>query len=158
MLKKIESPESDPIPYPFSIQQYNSHSTPMKKIHFISEEETPPPSPTSPQLENSETFKNHSNICDDVKNIMMKSDMTGYRTFDDVIDLPTSSKSVYQLKSPDLIPDLQELPEYMNIPNLWNIRMINDDSGYGGGGSSDAQKKKKSSDSSESEQWEFIDI
>lgn len=154
--KKIESPEIlEPIPYPFSIQQYNSHSTPMKKIHFISEE----PSPPSPPIENSEVFKNHSNICDDVKNIMMKSDMTGYRTYDDVLDLPTSSKSVYQLKSPDLIPDLQELPEFMNIPNLWNIRMVNDDSGYGGGGSgSEAQKKKKSSDSSESEQWEFIDI
>lgn len=130
----------------------------MKKIHFISEEE----SPSSPsQLENSETFKNHSNTCDDVKNIMMKSDMTGYKSYDDVVDFPASSKSVYQLKSPDVVPDLQELPEFMNIPNLWNIRMVNDDLGYGGGGSgSDAkqEKKKKSSDSSESEQWEFIDI
>lgn len=91
---------------------------------------------------------------------MMKSDMTGYKSYDDdVLDLPESSKSVYQLKSPDVVPDLQELPEFMNIPNLWNIRMVNDDSGYGGGGSGvDASQKKKSSDSSESEQWEFIDI
>lgn len=126
----------------------------MKKIHFICEED----SPSSPsKLENSETFKNHLNTCDDVKNIMMKSDMTGYKTYDEVYDLPTSSsKSFYQLKSPDVIPDVQEMPEFMNIPNLWNIRMVNDDSGYGGG--SDVQQKKKSSDSSESEQWEFIDI
>lgn len=155
--EKLKSPISlDPLPYPFSIQKYNSHSTPLKKIHFISEEESPS---TPPQTENCETFKNHSNICDDVKNIMMKSDMTGYKSYDEELDFPTTSKSVYQLKSPDLIPDLQEIPEFMNIPNLWNIRMVNDDSGYGGGGSgSNPQEKKKSSDSSESEQWEFIDI
>lgn len=104
----------------------SAHTTPQKKIFFLQNDEDR----TSPVNE----FSTWDNQRDDVKSVTTK----------------TPSTSSYNCSSN--VPDVKKVPDYMNIPNLWNVQVVQ----------SEAEKKTDEKEechpesSSSSSEWELV--
>ncbi len=76
----------------------NEHTTPQKKMFFLENEE-----------HRKEELANRNNQSDDIKNSLSKM-------------LPNAVDNGFAD-----IPDVKKVPDYMNIPNLWNVQLIQPD-------------------------------
>lgn len=109
----------------------SSHTTPQKKMFFLQNDEGQT-TPTTP------TLTSYSNLSDDVKRVITKAPST----------------SIYVDNTTD-IPAVKKVPDYMNIPNLWNVQVVHPE----------PEKKPQSKDekeeslpesSSSSSDWELV--
>lgn len=80
----------------------SSHTTPQKKMFFLENDDND--SRTTPTSE----LNSYSNLSDDVKRVQR-------------VKAPSSSGYVDNATD---IPAVKKVPDYMNIPNLWNVQVV----------------------------------
>lgn len=103
----------------------SSHTTPQKKMFFLENDENR----TSPNKEIC-SYKSHS---DDIKSYTSTAPSTS--SHDPLPD----------------IPDVKKVPDYMNIPNLWNVQLIQPETE-----NKKDEKGESHPDSSSSSEWELV--
>lgn len=100
-----------------------SHTTPQKKMFFLQNDEER----TSPVNE----LPNYNGHHDDIKSA-------------------TASSSAYDGSIG--IPDLRKVPDYMNIPNLWNVQLVQPEIQK----AKDEKEEFHPESSSSSSEWELV--
>lgn len=106
-------------------EMLSSHTTPQKKMFFLENDDNEREVSTTGEL------TSYSNLSDDIKNIITKA--------------PSSSVYVGD------IPDVKKVPDYMNIPNLWNVELVQPET------EKNKQSKNESHpESSGSSDWELL--
>lgn len=135
-----------PIKYPISsgVDDAQVQTTPRKKLHFINDE---PDSPKSAKPAGVvKDTDDETTLSRDMKNVMIQSDCTTSMSPMKSTERDKLTKSLqFTATSPTLdastsyqreeiprpegnlavedIPDVQSMPEYMNIPSIWNVRI-----------------------------------
>jgi len=128
----------------------------LKKIHFISDDDNLQ-TPVSEENKLNEL----TNLCDDdKKNVLTRSDITNNCTgtpskhtiCNDTSEAAILTKSLYAVNTTSemSVPEVKKMPDYMNIPNLWNIRSNESNNVQGESSSHDQQ--------SDNSDWEIIDM
>lgn len=111
----------------------SSHTTPQKKMFFLDNDEDHHNDGSS-----STTDESSKNQSDDVKIGLTKMRSTSPARGDD-----------------DGIPDVKKVPDYMNIPNLWNVQIIQPEDETQPDEREKEEKPQPESSSSSSE-WELV--
>lgn len=102
-----------------------SHTTPQKKMFFLQNDEEQ--ERTSPISE----LSNCNNHNENVKSV-------------------TASSSGYDCSTG--IPDVKQVPDYMNIPNLWNVQLVQPETEK----TKDEKEELHPESSSSSSEWELV--
>lgn len=140
------------IPNHFSLNESNvSHTTPLKKMHFLSN------SPTTPTK--SIEAHNLNNLSDDIKTQIFNLDTTlfDHLESDNCVHQSTNDTRLQENTEKKLnsIPEIKKMPQNMNIPSLWNVTIIEkSDNNQPSSSSSISRPELKRNDS----EWELIDM
>lgn len=116
------------------------HTTPLKRMHFISDDLDDMPQSINVNQPN-------ENLCDDMKNAKSAALLQIHLT------IPSTANE---------LPEVERMPDYMHIPNLWNVEIetVSESRAI----SSDAESAVELGDSSapnsagsSSSDWELVD-
>lgn len=109
-----------------------SQSTPQKKMFFL--QNRTPSSPRTDQLPST----SYTNLTDNKKNVLINSPLSS-------VECSTESD----------IPDVRKVPDYMNIPNLWNVQLVQPEPDEKSQSKDEVQREGSGSGSGSSD-WEFL--
>lgn len=141
-----------------------AHTTPLKKIHFLSNSPKSGSYPLPPT-----DAQNLNNLSDDVKTQIINFDTTsdyfaaaavypstssnGMTAADD-LDADTAETILRSVKSLADVPEVRKMPQNMNIPSLWNVSVIEKSTEDDLRATTQPRPNLKPNDS----EWELVDM